>query len=205
MGMNFRKCVAVILFGLGSALAAHAQVGVYGEYSADKLSGVTCFDPQGECSSKNGVVNPSGLMGGAYYDFKTFGPVRFGIDARGGVARSNKSAVTAAGGKDTTTENYFLAGVRGTFHTKYSFLKPYLQASAGFARSNATEPTITTYDSFVKYEGFGGVDIKILPMLDLRAVELGIGNMDRVGSGTGGSSLLVRSIGVGIVLHLPQD
>jgi hypothetical protein len=202
--MNFRKCVGVILFGLGSAVAAHAQFGVYGEYSADKVSGVTCFDPEGHCSAANGTVNPSGLIGGAYYDFRTFGPMRLGVDARGGVDRSNKSAVTSAGGKNATTENYFLGGVRGTFNTKYSFLKPYVAATAGFARSNATETNFEVYDSFVKYEGFAGVDIKVLPMLDLRAVEVGIGNMERVGGGTGASSLLVRSIGVGIVLHLSQ-
>ena len=56
------------------------------------------------------------------------------------------------------------------------------------------------------YEGFVGVDIHVLPLLDLRPIEVGIGNMNRVGSGSsidGSSSVGVRSLGGGVVFHLP--
>jgi hypothetical protein len=57
------------------------------------------------------------------------------------------------------------------------------------------------------YEGFVGVDLHVFPLIDLRPVELGIGNMNRFGSGSGfdeTSSVGVKSIGAAIVFHLPS-
>jgi hypothetical protein len=48
-----------------------------------------------------------------------------------------------------------------------------------------------------------GVDIHVFPLIDLRPVELGIGNMNRFGSGNGTSSIGVRTIGAAIVFHTP--
>jgi hypothetical protein len=217
--MNWKKCLVVVLLGLGCAVAARAQAGVYLEYSAEKLSGIHCFDPQGQCSSAGGVVNPAGVLGGAYYDFKKVGPVLLGLDFRGGYQKSNKSAVSSQGGNNATRSTSALFGVRGSVKTPITWLKPYAQVSAGYARSDATEPctlvstglpsgavcTGIPYDNFIQYEAFTGVNVKLLSFFDLRAVELGIGNMNRVGGGQTGStsSVLVRSIGVGLVFHMP--
>jgi hypothetical protein len=214
--MNLRKFSVVVLLGLASAVAAHAQFGVYGTYSATRLSGITCFDPQGQCSSTGGKVNPAGIAGGVYYDFKKVGPVLLGVDFRGGVAKSNKSATSSAGGENATESDTFLLGVRAVFHPKITWLKPYGQFSMGYARSNATEPfgaatvcSATNYtcprvmDNFLQYEVFAGVDIHVLPIVDLRPVELGIGNMNRFGSGSGPGSVGVKSISAGFVFHLP--
>jgi hypothetical protein len=164
-------------------------------------------------------VNPSGIQGGAYYDFRTVGPVRLGFDLRGGTEHSNKSATSSAGGSNATGLDDVLFGVRGSFHTRYSWLSPYAQVSAGYARSNATLPFGATTlnsggvpnprleDNFMMYEGFAGVDIHVFPVIDLRPVELGIGNMDRFGSsatGDGPGSVGVMSIGAAIVFHLPS-
>jgi hypothetical protein len=204
-------------------------LGVYGLFSATGFTGVQCYSvAPTPCSNGShggtnnagvvtgggtGSVNPTGLSGGAYYDFKTLGPVRLGVDLRGGNNHANKSASSSAGGDGIAGGSYFLGGVRGSIHTPISWLKPYAQVSAGYAHSDVTEPivagTVATpnppraYDNFVQFEGFVGADIHVLPMLDLRAIELGIGNMNRVGSGTGTSSVGVRSIGIGVVLHLP--
>jgi hypothetical protein len=145
--------------------------------------------------------------------------VRLGFDLRGGTEHSNKSATSSGGGNDATGFDDVLFGVRGSFHTRYSWLSPYAQVSAGYARSNATEPfgTIspgfgTTVnapryeDNYVMYEGFAGVEIHVFPMIDLRPIELGIGNMNRLGSGSpldGPGSVGVKSIGAAIVFHLP--
>jgi hypothetical protein len=214
MDMRFSKVWAVVLLWLGCGLAAQAQLGAYGLFSATGLSGIQCYDSQGKCSSGGGKVNLTGLSGGLYYDFKTVGPVRLGVDFRGGAGHSNKSATSSAGGKDATGQQDFLAGVRGSIHTPISWLRPYAQVSAGWVHSDATEPFGTTtngvvggprlYDNFVAYEGFVGADINVLPMLDLRAIELGIGNMNRFGTGSGSSSAGIKSIGVGVVLHLPS-
>jgi len=203
MDMSFGKWVGSVLLGFGMGAVAHGQLGVYGTYSANKLGGITCLaTAPNVCSSGGGSVNPSGLGGGVYYDFKTLGPIRLGGDLRGGVLHSNKSAAAVTGGKNATTANTVLAGVRASFRTPYSALKPYIEGAGGWTRSDATEAA-HTYDNFAQYEVFAGADIKIFPILDLRAVELGIGNMSRFGSGSGAGSVTVKTIGAGIVLHLP--
>lgn len=247
MGMNFRKSLVVVLMGLGSAAAAHAQAGVYIGYSGTRLSGIQCLVQQIvpnsatppytalQCANgasgpvinqagtvlvagQNGNANPSGIQFGGYYDFKTLGPVRLGLDLRGGDFHANKSATSFAGGKNTVGLDDVLVGVRGAFHTKYSWLSPYVQVSAGYARSNATEPFgapnalpnqtfLPRYeDNFVMYEGFAGVDLHVFPLIDLRPVEVGIGNMNRFGTGgpnDGTGSVGVKSIGAAVVFHLP--
>jgi len=201
--MRIWQGLAVAVAALGCALGARAQLGVYGTYTANQLSGITCYQPApGTCSSGGGKVNPSGISGGLFYMLHDFGPLRLGVDVRGASARSNKSATTSAGGANATESNSALGGVRATIRTPFPFIKPYAQVSAGWARSDAAEQT-HSYDNFVMYEGFIGADIRVLPMLDLRLPELGIGNMNRIGSGGGVSSIGVKTVAVGIVLHLP--
>jgi hypothetical protein len=226
--MNLCKCFVVVLVGLGCAVVAPAQVGVYGMYSGEHLSNIQCFSPASvSCSNGSaggavvggvqqggatGSINPSGFSGGIYYDFRNVGPVRLGLDVRGGQGHSNKSAAWSAGEKNATEEYMVLAGVRGSMKTKYSWLTPYAEVLGGWTRSDATEPctlnsfglcTVVPFDNFVRYEAVGGADIHLSSILDLRLVELGIGNMNRIGSGTGQSSVGVFSVGAGIVLHLP--
>jgi len=216
--------LAVVLFGLlgfGFAAAAHAQAGVYVGYQATQLSDITCFAVAPiKCSSTGGKVNPAGVQAGIYYDFRNVGPMRLGVDFRGGTMHSNKSATSSAGGNDATVLDNALLGVRGSFHTPISWLNPYVQMSAGYARSNATLPFGATTsssgttllprseDNFIMYEGFAGLTVHIFPMIDLRPVELGIGNMNRVGSNgasvDGPSSVGVKSIGASVVFHLPS-
>ena len=151
--MKFGKWLGVVLVGLGCGCAAHAQAGAYVAYSATRMSGITCFDPQstnaqGLCynsntsaaTSPNNHVDPSGVMLGGYYDFRNVGPVRLGIDLRYNHDRANKSAADGGGGKDVTAANTVLAGIRGVVHTPYRWLKPYGQMSFGWTSSNAAEP-----------------------------------------------------------------
>ena len=107
-----------------------------------------------------------------------------------------------------------LGGVRGSFHTPISWLTPYAELAAGRTSTNATEPSCETtagaiylcqggvttasprkFDSFVQYEAFGGIDLHVLPIVDLRVIEFGVGNMNRIGSGYGSSSVGVISVG----------
>lgn len=220
MDMRFCKSLAVVLLGLGCAVAARAQAGVYVGYVATRLSGMKCYDPQGQCSSTGGVVNPAGIQVGAYYDFRTLGPMRLGLDLRGGTLHSNKSATSSAGGNDATGYDNLLLGVRGSFHTRYLWLSPYAQVSAGYARSNATlpfgastlngagVPVARTEDNFAVYEGLAGITIHVFPVIDLRPIELGIGNMNRFGGTAtvdGSGSVGLMSIGAAVVFHLPSS
>jgi hypothetical protein len=221
--MNLCKWMVLVLVGLGGAVAARAQLGVYGTFSADRLSSIPCLSTSVACSNLQqpggkGSVNPAGFWGGVYYDFRNVGLVRLGLDLRGGQGHSNKSAVSSAGGKDATEEYSALLGVRGSVRTKYTWLKPYAQVSAGWTESNAVEPFGTQsscsgvyncprqMDNFVRYEGFVGADIHLASFMDLRLVELGIGNMNLVGSAplAGATSVGVKSIGTGVVFHLPM-
>lgn len=218
----FSKVMGVLFLGLGLSAAAHAQVGIYGMYSVTHYSGIQCLSTapvpctNGTAPGQTGSVDPLGGSGGVYYDFKTFGPVRLGVDLRAGANHNNKSASSATGGNGSAGGQYVLGGVRGSVRTPFPWLKPYAQVSAGYAHSDVTEPTNATttgtlgapryYDKFVQYEGFVGADIRIASFLDFRAVEVGIGNMNRIGSGSpldGKSSVGVRSLATGVVFHLP--
>jgi hypothetical protein len=223
--MKFGKFVGLVL-ALGLGAVAQAQFAAYGTYTAERLTGMQCEDPQGVCSAKNGNINLTSGWGGLYYDFRNVGPVRLGVDVRAGGAHSNKSATTYGGSSDTTTMQSALAGIRASFHTPIKALKPYAQISAGWARSNVTEYPLSTipsgtfpdyqvarqFDPFLVIEGFAGVDVKLLSVVDFRPIELGIGNMHRLGGNdphalgvaNGVTSVGVESIGIGLVFHLPQ-
>ena len=218
--MRFCKSLVAVLLGLGCAVAARAQAGVYLGYTATRLSGIKCFAiAPVTCSSVNGVVNPAGIQAGAYYDFKTVGPARLGVDVRGGVFNSNKSATASAGSINSTGYDNLLVGLKGSFHTRYSWLVPYAQVSAGYARSNATEPftlglsatatpTPRVEDSFIEYVGIVGLAVHVFSFVDLRPIELGIGNMNRIAGGTavdGPASVGVMTIGASVVLHMPSS
>jgi hypothetical protein len=214
--MNFGKWMAVVFLGLGCGLTARAQYGAYFGYTGERLGGITCksfIGTMNDCSattaslsggstttSTTDAVNPSGMYFGGYWDFKTLGPVRLGADVRYYNMRSNKSASTSAGGPNSTTANTILGGIRGSFRAHYTWLRPYGEIAAGRTSTDAANGP-GSFSSYLRYQGFAGVDIRILPVLDLRAVEVGIGNMNATGGGSG--SISVRSIGASVVFHTP--
>lgn len=189
--------LAVFLFLL-TAIAARAQVGVYGTVTGERLNGFTCT--QTSCAASNGTEKPYGGTFGGYYDFRSMGPFRLGVDLRGSVLNSNKSATNFASSTDFVRHYSFLGGVRAGVHTPLKWLHPYAQMSAGLGRSNAdlvaTDPR--AYQNYTQVEGFVGADISILPVLDLRAIELGAGEM------FGPASHSIQSIGIGVVFHTPR-
>jgi hypothetical protein len=197
--------VALVLFLL-SAVGAHGQIGVYGTVTGERVGGFTCRVTGGQCASAGGVAKPYGSSFGGYYDFRSIGPIRLGVDVRGSVLNSNKSAVTDNSSVDFARFYSALAGVRGEFRTPAKWLHPYAQVSAGLGRSNADFPASAefpngssrNYQNFTQVEGFVGADITLLPILDLRALELGAGEM------FGPSNHSIQSIGIGIVFHTPR-
>lgn len=188
--------LAAFLFLLFS-FTAHAQVGVYGTVTGERVPGFTCLAPDGQCASTGGVVRPYGGTFGGYYDFRSMGPFRLGVDLRGSVLNSNKSAVTYSASTDFVRHYSALGGLRAELRMPLSWLHPYAQVSAGLGRSNAAfvdgNPDI--YQNFTQVQGFVGADITLLPVLDLRAIELGAGEM------FGPSNHSIQSIGIGVVFH----
>jgi len=190
--MSFRKVLffgAAMVFGLAGS--ARAQLGVYGMYSGERFTGITCPTYAAPCGTSTGAVKPYGGTAGAYYDFMNVGPVRLGIDARGNFLRADKRADSSAGGTDIIRQYEVLGGVRGSVRTPLRWLKPYAEIAGGYTRNNNVGLyTITNFPpttvsslsynpavnkNYPMVKVFVGVDIKIFPFMDLRPIELGEG------------------------------
>src|ERR1700761_3039291 len=186
--MKFCKWFGVLFFlGLGCSIAAKAQLGVYAPATGNWFGGVTCPSFASPCAETDGKVKPFGGNFGVYYDWRKYGPIRLGFDARGAVETSNKRADSSAGGPGIVRNYEFLGGVRGPFKTPIKWLHPFAEVMVGFARNNASglytntitinnnlKPPVTqsavTYDpsSYATYgliKGFAGLDIPLLPYL----------------------------------------
>ena len=214
MKPNLLLLCAAFATGILLAPSARAQAGVYAVFTATRIGNLQS-SPAATFTNANGGTKPtvdvSGGTFGAYYDFKTLGPIRLGADFRGNVESSSRGA----GVKSVGTGSHLysvLGGVRGAFHTRYSFLEPYVHLSGGLGRSdygllrnvNGTAPPLNgTYllqNSF-EYHAFAGADIHLFPALDFRVVELGYGGLAAFGNNSHNYSL--RTVGTGLVLHLP--
>jgi len=199
--MNFRRIFFLgVLVGLGCAAAAQAQFAAYGMVNGENLKGITCLDPLGQCAASNGTFKPYGGTVGAFYDFRSYGPVQVGIDVRGTFLDGNKSAYSYMGGSESQRHDAALGGLRATFKTPFHVLRPYVQVSAGLGRTDATAPapapiTSLYYRNFTQVEGFAGLDLALFNNIDLRLIELGAGEI------FGPSSHSIQSIGIGIVFH----
>ena len=194
--MLFRKLLPLLaVFALGLVRPATAQIGVYATFKGQRLGGVTCPSFAAPCGNNDGRVQPYGGNFGVYYDFRDEGPVRLGLDVRGDVLSSNKRGDSSAGGVGILREYAVLAGVRGSVRTPIPWLHPYAEVAGGYTRNNSngtyttTTSTNTTsgvttssvsfnpeqYSNYALFEGFVGLDVRVLPFLDIRAVELGAG------------------------------
>jgi hypothetical protein len=195
MNMSFRRIFFTgVLIGLGCVSAARAQFAAYGMVNGERLKAVTCTDQQDICASSDGTVRPYGGTLGAYYDLRTFGPVTLGADVRASFLNSNKSAFSFQGGSDFARHFSALGGARATFKTPFKVLRPYIQASVGLGRTDATTPPVLPALNLV-YQNF----TQVFNNVDLRAIELGAGEM--FGSGSHG----IQTIGVGLVFHMTRE
>jgi hypothetical protein len=201
--------LALVLFSSSLVCStARAQLAIYGTVTVREMTGI--HYTQGTTTATNGSFDPIGGMFGAYYDLRSAGPVRLGVDLRGILASSTKGAYVSAnagGGKLSSG----LGGVRASFHTPLVGLQPYVSGMVGVARtnfgtdyntglatssiSNTTGVTISTH---LEYDVFAGLDYAILPLVDFRVVELGYGGVQ----GHTGTNP-VGSVSSGIVIHIP--
>jgi hypothetical protein len=185
-----------LLFSISAS--AHAQLGAYATITGERMTGFTCTDPQGLCAASGGTVRPYGGTFGGYYDFRSLGPFRLGVDLRGSVLNSNKSATTSLASTDSVRHYAFMGGPRASFNTPLHWLHPYAQISGGFGRTNAASTDPTIYTTYGQVQAFVGADVQLLQVLDLRLVELGAGEI------FGPSNHSIQSVGIGIVFHSPR-
>jgi hypothetical protein len=203
--MNLRKALLLLAVATFVTASAQAQFGVYGTFTATRMSGIKSSPEAAGFSGVNNSVSPLGGTGGIYYDFLKLGPVKLGADLRGSIVNTKRGAFTNANGGGARI-NSALFGVRASFHAPImrSFVKPYIQASAGIGSTNygllygANGVTLRTN---FEYMGFAGVDIPILPIMDFRLVEVGIGGLDPFGNN--GHNYPLQTVSSGVVFHLP--
>jgi hypothetical protein len=213
--MIFRKAVLFLAAAAASATIAHAQLGVYGTVTVNRLSGqqssplapanadpADCMGLFAPSCEVNNSVDPIGGGVGIYYDFLKLGPVKLGADLRGTITNGNQGAETHFRGQGTRIGSA-LGGIRVSFHTPIPIIKPYVQGSVGLGRSDyglSSTPPVVVHNN-LQYEGFAGVDLKILPIMDFRVVEVGYGALNSFG--TGSHTYPIGTISSGVVFHLP--
>src|SRR5271156_3967251 len=210
--MILRKAVFLLAaVAVATTISAQAQVGVYGEFTVDRLSNIAS-SPLPQSSSpanvRSNTVDPLGGTGGVYYDFLKLGPVKLGVDARGSILTTKRGAYVNFDGPGARIYSA-LGGVRAVFHTKYAPLKPYIQVSAGlgrsdyglFSTSSTTAQQPNAIHSNFEYVGLAGLDIKLLPILDWRVAEFGYGGLDPFG--TYSHNYPIKQVSMGFVFHLP--
>lgn len=199
--MKFSRSLFAASLALGTTLCAHAQFGVYGTYTGERVTNVPCLVPAsaGGCSSSlfpKQVDDVQGAGVGIYYGFRTIGPARLAADLRGDFLHSDKSASLQISSRNVVRYNDVLAGVRASFN-RHGLLQPYVEGAAGWA-SRRLPQSYPTQDSFA-YRGFAGLDVRVSSFLNVRLAEFGIGQ------NTGGSagSNTVESVSLGVVFHTP--
>jgi hypothetical protein len=208
--MSFRKAVLLLAsVALVSTGSAHAQFGVYGMFTVDRLSNIASSPlpapTTDDANARLNTADPLGGTGGVYYDFKKVGPFTLGADLRGTILTTKRGANNSF--NDTGTRIYsVLGGVRGVIHTPKDWLKPYIQGSVGLGRSdyglsNTTSTgQVILYNNF-EYQGLAGLDIKLLPVLDYRVAEFGYGGLDPFGDNS--HNYPIKQVSMGFVFHLP--
>jgi hypothetical protein len=208
--MSFRKAVLLLaVVAVATSVSAHAQVGVYGMFTVDRLSNIASSPLPAPTTSgpnaRNNTADPIGGTGGIYYDFLKLGPVKLGADLRGSILTTKRGANVNF--NDSGTRIYSaLGGVRAVFHTPIAPLKPYIQGSVGLGRSDyglsntTSSGQVILYNNF-EYIGLAGLDIKLLPIMDWRVAELGYGGLNPFG--TYGHNYPIKQVSMGFVFHLP--
>jgi hypothetical protein len=201
--MSFRNAVLLLAaVAVVNTVSAHAQVGVYGMFTVDRLSNIQSSPLLPSPPPRVDPVNPLGGTGGVYYDFFKLGPVRLGADLRGSILTTKRGAYVTNDGGGTRIYST-LGGIRGVFHTPVAPLKPYVQLSAGLGRSDYglfTNGAVVLHNNF-QYEGLAGLDIKLLPIMDWRVAEFGYGGLDPFGANS--HNYPIKQVSMGFVFHLP--
>jgi hypothetical protein len=243
--MSFRKLLPLLaVVGFVFASSARAQFGVYGMVTGQRFGGIACPSFAAPCASAGGHAQDYGGSFGLLYDFHSFGPVRLGADLRGEVLTSNKRGDSSAGGVGIFRQYAAMGGARASVATPINWLRPYAEILVGYTHNNAsgvytlnttvnntvnppTQLTSINYNPSVYadqplFKGAIGADVRLAPFLDLRAIELGLGeafgssntvlNTTTVTSASGTSTTTtvsasspsthgIASISAGLVLH----
>ncbi len=191
------RSLAVLPFVLGATccLPAHGQfVEVYGTLSIPHVSnlptGSTC-NTNGVCTEQYRSLTVAGFGGGVTVRLVPLGLVDLGVDFRGSDKPGTPGVQTG------------MVGFKVTAKPPVLHIRPYGQVSAGyFATSTPNQSVPASTSNFsnkgAAYEVLGGLDLPLLPILDVRVVEIGGGQAFGLFNGkTSG----IFTVNTGLVLH----
>lgn len=167
--------VAAIVAGLVSIATAHAQIGLYANFSAAKLN----------------LANTDWIYGPGFGGYIDHGHLIFlstGLDARGVILGAGQSTKFDAG----------YIGPRVAFRPHVLPIKPYVEALAGVGHTEFGQGFSSTSVTKFSYQFVGGVDYTLLPRIDWRVAEFSYGGLSIFDT-----SLHPKTISTGIVIRLP--
>jgi hypothetical protein len=173
--MKLRYFATVVFLAL-TTVAAHAQVGLYINPIATRVSNsVQDTGPFAFLGPNSTERTFWGVNLGGYDDFyHSAKGISAGIDVRWDDLRANNASL-----KD------FLVGVRVSGKPFTRPIKPYFQLSAGEGATKAPNSLISVKK--FEYRVTGGLDYTLQRHIDLRAIEIGYGSLTTISSATVGA------------------
>ncbi len=172
--------LSVAMLGMVGTVAACAQTGVYGEFTAGKVS----------------AANSTWMYGptvGLYHD-DGFGLFALGLDVRGSFLRRGDTH----GADSNQSLNTLEGGVRFAVTPHVLPIKPYAEALVGYGGLTTGVGTARTSSSHATYQFLGGLDFTFFPRLDWRVVEFSYGRLTGLGD-----AYAPKTLSTGLVLRLP--
>ena len=157
-------------------LSLHAQLGLYGTFTAAKLN----------VQNYNDILY--GGTFGAYLASGQLAVLSVGIDLRGSVLRNSSTGLDSG-----------LIGPRLGLNTHILPIQPYLEGLVGIGHTTFAGIPSTSSTKF-EYQFLGGLDFTIFPRIDWRLVEFSYGGLSALNN----QSFHPKSLSTGIVLRLPR-
>jgi hypothetical protein len=172
--MKLSRLLTPFLF-LFAPLCLHAQLGLYGAFTAQNLGG----------PNNNGYDLYGGTFGG-YLASGRLAILSVGIDLRGSFSRSSGASF------DTGS-----IGPRIALNTHILPIHPYIEGTVGLGHVDFTGAGGATK---FEYQVLGGLDFTILPRIDWRVAEYSYGALSTIDN----YNYRPKSLSTGLVLRLPR-
>lgn len=174
--MKLSRLLAPLLF-LFAPLCLHAQLGLYGAFTAQNLGG----------PNNNGYDLYGGTFGG-YLASGRLAILSVGIDLRGSFTRSSGASFDAGS-----------IGPRIALNTHILPIQPYVEGTIGLGHVDFTGGSLGGATKF-EYQALGGLDYTILPRIDWRVAEYSYGALSTINN----YNYRPKSLSTGLVLRLPR-
>ena len=191
----------LLLAVLLAAPAAPAQIiSVYATFSGTNASGLVNGNSGNVISGYTPTTTTHfspGVGAGVTLGILPIGPVHLGLDLRGATRPGNDGY------------DLIMAGPRLGLKLPVIRFKPYVQASGGYLRTRTTlvnsglPPGSQLTADYGAFEVLAGVDYALLPILDLRVIEVGGGRAYELTAAGVSNTYQVSlfTINSGLVLH----